>query len=135
MKTCDVTSRDVEDKNNVTCQGKFKQKCDGNCVGHRSSNGIATITKRLKSAPRPAAIGALAKKLRSLSLPGNTKSIFAPQQQKESEGIHQTPSHVSIESAKSTISDSSLQDLDETEFVGSELARYMGELNQQRLVH
>lgn len=138
MNTCDVTSKDVEDKNNVTCQGKFKQKSDGNCVGQLSGNGIAAITKRLKSAPRPAAIGVLAKKLRSLSLPGNTKSIFAPQhkveQQNETEDIHEAPSHVSIESAKSTISDSSLQDLDETEFIGSELARYMGELNQQRIV-
>lgn len=32
-------------------------------------------------------------------------------------------------SIESTISNSSLQDLDETEFTGSELARYMGELN------
>lgn len=37
-------------------------------------------------------------------------------------------SHPSIESAN-TISNSSLQDFDETEFTGSELARYMGELN------
>lgn len=37
-------------------------------------------------------------------------------------------SHPSIESAN-TISNSSLQDLDETEFTGTELARYMGELN------
>ena len=37
-------------------------------------------------------------------------------------------SHPSLESAN-TISNSSLQDLDETEFTGSELARYMGELN------
>ncbi|XP_029160963.1 pyrokinin-1 receptor-like isoform X2 [Nylanderia fulva] len=37
-------------------------------------------------------------------------------------------SHPSIESAN-TISSSSLQDLDETEFTGSELAQYMGELN------
>jgi hypothetical protein len=138
-----VTSKDVGDKNNVTCQGKCKQKCDGNCVGLRSGNGIAAITKKLKSAPRAATIGVLAKKLRSLPLPGNTKSIFAPQhkveQQQENEDIQEAPinrlsSHVSIESAKSTISDSSLQDLDETEFVGSELARYMGELNQQTLV-
>lgn len=40
----------------------------------------------------------------------------------------QFQSHPSIESAN-TISNSSLQDLDETEFTGSELARYMGELN------
>ncbi|XP_012264373.4 pyrokinin-1 receptor-like [Athalia rosae] len=37
-------------------------------------------------------------------------------------------SETSIESAN-TISNSSLQDLDETEFTGSELARYMGEVN------
>ncbi|CAL1689313.1 unnamed protein product [Lasius platythorax] len=37
-------------------------------------------------------------------------------------------SHPSIESAN-TISSSSLQDLDETEFTGSELAQYMGEVN------
>jgi len=37
-------------------------------------------------------------------------------------------SHPSIESAN-TISNSSLQDLDKTEFIGSELAQYMGELN------
>ncbi|KAJ9592159.1 hypothetical protein L9F63_001275, partial [Diploptera punctata] len=33
--------------------------------------------------------------------------------------------HISIDSGKSTISNSSLQDLDETEFVGAELAHYM----------
>lgn len=37
-------------------------------------------------------------------------------------------SHPSIDSAN-TISNSSLQDYDETEFNGMELARYMGELN------
>lgn len=37
-------------------------------------------------------------------------------------------SHPSIDSAN-TISNSSLQDYDETEFSGIELARYMGELN------
>lgn len=40
----------------------------------------------------------------------------------------QFQSHPSIESTN-TISNSSLQDLDETEFTGTELARYMGELN------
>ncbi|KAL0132500.1 hypothetical protein PUN28_000325 [Cardiocondyla obscurior] len=47
----------------------------------------------------------------------------------KSENVIATPSRFpSIESAN-TISNSSLQDLDETEFTGSELARYMGELN------
>lgn len=36
--------------------------------------------------------------------------------------------HPSIDSTN-TISNSSLQDFDETEFTGSELAQYMGELN------
>jgi hypothetical protein len=136
IKTSDATSKDTGNENNVTCQGKFKQNVDGNCAGQRSGNSIVAVTKRLK--PRTTAIGVLTKTIRSFSLPYNTKSIFASQQ-KQSEDIHETAinrlsSHVSIESAKSTISDSSLQDLDETEFVGSELARYMGELNQQRLV-
>jgi hypothetical protein len=133
IKTCDATSKVTGNKNNVTCQGTLKQNFDGNCAGQRSGNSIVAVTKRLK--PRSTAIGVLAKTIRSFSLPYNTKSIFASQQ-KQSEDIHEIAinrlsSHVSIES---TISDSSLQDLDETEFVGSELARYMGELNQQRLV-
>jgi hypothetical protein len=143
IKTRNTTSRDAGNKSNVTSQGKLKQSNGDNCDGPRRSKGIAAVTKRMKSAPRATAIGVLAKKLRSLSLPGNTKSIFVPQykveQQQDSDDIHGIPinrlsSHVSIESGKSTISDSSLQDLDETEFVGEELVRYMGQLNEQRLV-
>jgi hypothetical protein len=139
IKTCDAASKDVGNTNDVTCQGKFKQNLDGNCVEQRRSNSIVAVTKRLKYAPRTTALGVLAKTLRSLSLPGNTKNIFTSQHKTErSEDVNGTSinrlsSHVSIGSAKSTISDSSLQDLDVTEFVGSELAGYMAELNQQRL--
>lgn len=138
-KTSDLKSKAVEDKNNITSQGRRKLKCDSNCVGPRSSSGITAITNKLKSTPRGAAIGVLAKKLRSLPLPSNTKSIFITQHKMEEQHGNEAPnnrlsSHVSVDSAKSTISNSSLQDVDETEFIGSELAHYMGELNQQRLV-
>ncbi|XP_068081213.1 pyrokinin-1 receptor-like [Anabrus simplex] len=75
--------------------------------------------------PRRDAIKALARRLKAFQRNGtvavqNSTPVRA--------------SHGSIDSAKSTntISNSSLQDLDEMEFVGAELALYMGELNQHR---
>jgi hypothetical protein len=137
-KIYDVTSEYMEGKNSIKSQERRKLKCDSNCVEPPSGNSIVAVTNRFKSVPRAGTIGVLAKKLRSLPLHGNTKSIFAPQhkieQQHVTEDNHGTPSHVSTDSAKSTISNSSLQDLDDTEFIGSELAHYMGQLNQQRLV-
>jgi hypothetical protein len=104
-----------------------------------SRRGVAAFASKFKSAPRAVAIGVLARKLRALPLAGSTKHVFTPQQERGNEdipedSINRLSSHVSIDSAKSTISNSSLKDLDRTEFVGSELAHYMGELNQQRLV-
>ncbi|PSN37891.1 hypothetical protein C0J52_19899 [Blattella germanica] len=92
---------------------------------------------KAKGSTHASTFGVLAKKLRSLPLPGNAKSaIIVPQHKAEADDRcnHRLSSHVSIDSAKSTISNSSLQDLDETEFVGAELAHYMGELNRQRAV-
>ena len=104
-----------------------------------SRRGVVAFASKLKSAPRAVAIGVLARKLRALPLAGSTKHVFTPQQERGNEdipegSINRLSSHVSIDSAKSTISNSSLKDLDGAEFVGSELAHYMGELNQQRLV-
>jgi len=114
-----------------------RRKQDG--IDPRSRRGVVAFTSKLKSAPRAAAFGVLARKLRALPLAGSTKHVFTPQQERGSEDIpkdstNRLSSHVSIDSAKSTISNSSLKDLDGAEFVGSELAHYMGELNQQRLV-
>jgi hypothetical protein len=114
-----------------------RQKQDG--IEPRSRSGVVAFTSKFKSAPRAAAIGVLARKLRALPLAGNTKHVFTPQQERRNEdipegSISRLSSHVSIDSAKSTISNSSLKDLDGAEFVGTELAQYMGELNQQRLV-
>ncbi|KOC69923.1 Neuropeptides capa receptor [Habropoda laboriosa] len=77
--------------------------------------------------------GILAERLRL-----GTKGLFSPQQKIATSPSAkpevmtalspQFQSHPSIESAN-TISNSSLQDFDETEFTGTELARYMGELN------
>lgn len=77
--------------------------------------------------------GILAERLRL-----RTKGLFSPQQKiatspaLKPEAATALPprfhSHPSIESSN-TISNSSLQDYDETEFSGTELARYMGELN------
>jgi hypothetical protein len=105
----------------------------------RSRKGMVAFTSKLKSAPRAAAIGVLARKLRALPLAGSTKHDLTPQLERGNEDIpegstNRLSSHVSIDSAKSTISNSSLKDLDGAEFVGSELANYMGELNQQRMV-
>jgi len=108
-------------------------------IDPRSRKGMVAFTSKFKSAPRAAAIGVLARKLRALPLAGSTKHDFTPQQERGNEDIpegstNRLSSHVSIDSAKSTISNSSLKDLDGAEFVGSELAQYMGELNEQRMV-
>ena len=114
-----------------------RRKQDG--IDPSSRRGMVAFTSKFKSAPRAATIGVLARKLRALPLAGSTKHVFTPQQERGNEdkpegSINRLSSHVSIDSAKSTISNSSLKDLDGAEFVGSELAQYMGELNQQRLV-
>ncbi|CAK9830060.1 Pyrokinin-1 receptor [Anthophora retusa] len=88
---------------------------------------------KIQRPPRSVTLGILAERLRL-----GTKGLFSPQQ-KIASGPSVKPevttalpsrfqSHPSIESAN-TISNSSLQDFDETEFTGTELARYMGELN------
>jgi hypothetical protein len=115
-----------------------RQKQDD--VDQRSRKGMVAFTSKFKSAaPRAVAIGVLARKLRALPLAGSTKHDFTPKQERGNEDIpegsaNRLSSHVSIDSARSTISNSSLKDLDGAEFVGSELAHYMGELNQQRMV-
>jgi hypothetical protein len=111
-----------------------RRKQDG--IDPRSRRGVVALTSKFKSAPRAAAIGVLARKLRALPLAGSTKHMFTPEQERGNEdipegSINRLSSHVSIDSAKSTISNSSLKDLDGAEFVGSELAHYMGELNQR----
>jgi hypothetical protein len=115
-----------------------RQKQD-DATDPRSRKGVVAFTSKFKSSPRAAAIGVLARKLRALPLAGSTKHDFTRQQERGNEDIpegstNKLSSHVSIDSAKSTISNSSLKDLDGAEFVGSELAHYMGELNQQRMV-
>ncbi|XP_017796506.1 PREDICTED: neuromedin-U receptor 2-like [Habropoda laboriosa] len=87
----------------------------------------------LKIQRPPRSVGILAERLRL-----GTKGLFSPQQKIATSPSAkpevmtalspQFQSHPSIESAN-TISNSSLQDFDETEFTGTELARYMGELN------
>lgn len=75
--------------------------------------------------------GILAERLRF-----GTKGLFANQQRpakpkaktEVASATSKFKSHPSIDSAN-TISNSSLQDFDETEFTGTELARYMRELN------
>jgi hypothetical protein len=122
---------------NSSTNSSTRHKHDG--VNPRCRRGVVALTSKFKSAPRAVAIGVLAKKLRALPLAGSTKQVFTPQQERGSDdipedSINRLSSHVSIDSAKSTISNSSLKDTDGAEFVGSELAHYMGELNQQRLV-
>lgn len=87
-------------------------------------------------------IGCLTKKLREF--PESTRTMF--KQNLDEANINKNlqsvnkenkrpklNTHSSIDSAKSTISNSSLQDMDEMEFESAELAHYMGELNQQQL--
>ena len=87
---------------------------------------------KIQSPPRAVTLGIIAERLRL-----GTKGLFSPQQKiptipmSKPEIKTEQPrfqSHPSIESAN-TISNSSLQDFDETEFTGTELARYMGEMN------
>jgi hypothetical protein len=131
-KIYDVTSKYMEGKNSIKSQERRKIKCDSNYVEPPS---IAVITNRFKCTPGASTIGVLAKKLRSLPLHGNTKSVATPQQKSEQRHENEDTRRISTDSAKSTISNSSLQDLDDTEFIGSELAHYMGQLNEQKLVH
>ncbi|XP_043520045.1 pyrokinin-1 receptor-like isoform X2 [Frieseomelitta varia] len=95
-------------------------------------NNNVTATYVQKS-PRTVTLEILAERLRL-----GTKELFSSQQKtavratSKPETTTVLPprfqSHPSIDSAN-TISNSSLQDYDETEFSGMELARYMGELN------
>ncbi|XP_034173987.1 pyrokinin-1 receptor [Osmia lignaria lignaria] len=86
---------------------------------------------KIQSPPRAITLGIIAERLRL-----GTKGLFSPQQKvptipmskPEIKTEPRFQSHPSIESAN-TISNSSLQDFDETEFTGTELARYMGEMN------
>lgn len=133
IKIFDDIAKYTEGKNSIISQERRKLKCHSNCVEPPRRNSITVITNRLKAVPHAGTIGVLAKKLSCLPLHGNAKIIITAQHKTEQQ--HGTPGHVSADSAKSTISNSSLQDLDETEFIGSELAHYMGQLNQQRLVH
>ncbi|XP_012276499.1 pyrokinin-1 receptor-like [Orussus abietinus] len=105
----------------------------GGSEGNNNVGG-ACINDCLPKSHRPGktvTLGILAERLRM-----GTRGFFAQQQKSPRPRV--TPevasappklqSHPSIDSAN-TISNSSLQDLDETEFTGSELAKYMGELN------
>ncbi|EFN62034.1 Neuropeptides capa receptor [Camponotus floridanus] len=108
-------------------------------LNNEGNNNVATneCLPRIHRSPKAVTLGILTERL-GLS----TKGFFA-QHRKTSPTSPTKPkpektpiavmpprfqSHPSIESAN-TISNSSLQDLDETEFTGTELARYMGELN------
>jgi hypothetical protein len=133
----DVSPTDGGGGGTSSTSNSTRRKQDG--IDPRSRKGVVAFTSKFKSAPRAAAIGELARKLRALPLAGSTKHVFTLEQERGNEdipegSINRLSSHVSIDSAKSTISNSSLKDLDGAEFVGSELAHYMGELNQQRLV-
>ncbi|CAL7934091.1 unnamed protein product [Xylocopa violacea] len=92
---------------------------------------------KIQRPPRTVTLGILAERLRL-----GTKGFFSTQQKiptsptAKPETTILSPrfqSHPSIESAN-TISNSSLQDFDETEFTGMELARYMGELNSDLII-
>ncbi|XP_029664628.1 pyrokinin-1 receptor-like isoform X2 [Formica exsecta] len=108
-------------------------------LNNEGNNNVATneCPPRIHKSPKAVILGILTERLGL-----GTKGFFA-QHRKNSSTSPTRPkpekppvavmspkfqSHPSIESAN-TISNSSLQDLDETEFTGSELARYMGELN------
>ncbi|XP_017757031.1 PREDICTED: neuromedin-U receptor 2-like [Eufriesea mexicana] len=105
---------------------------------NEGNNNVAAtyVNECLLNVQRPSKavrLGILAERLRL-----GTKGLFSPQQKVATspplkpEAATALPprfhSHPSIESSN-TISNSSLQDYDETEFSGTELARYMGELN------
>ncbi|XP_049772062.1 alpha-1D adrenergic receptor-like [Schistocerca cancellata] len=86
-------------------------------------DGTRTIFKRDVATSTASATPANASEQRPLPEPGRRSPKLR----------HADSLHLSIDSAKSTISNSSLQDMDEMEFDSSELAHYMGELNEQGL--
>ncbi|CAD1469932.1 unnamed protein product, partial [Heterotrigona itama] len=101
---------------------------------NEGNNNVMTATYvNVQKPARTATLEILAERLRL-----GTKELFSSQQKtavratSKPETTTVLParfqSHPSIDSAN-TISNSSLQDYDETEFSGMELARYMGELN------
>ncbi|XP_070158930.1 pyrokinin-1 receptor isoform X2 [Polyergus mexicanus] len=108
-------------------------------LNDEGNNNVATNERspRIHKSPKAVILGILTERLGL-----GTKGFFAQHRKNSSTSptrpkpekpsvIMMSPkfqSHPSIGSAN-TISNSSLQDLDETEFTGSELARYMGELN------
>lgn len=87
----------------------------------QSQNSIQPTTKQINNLPQPKV--------------NNNQTIPIKQSQislitKQLRLFKENSTHASIDSAN-TISNSSLQDLDEPEYTGSELADYMGELNSR----
>ncbi|XP_063976912.1 pyrokinin-1 receptor-like [Diachasmimorpha longicaudata] len=99
-------------------------------IAQNAVNKCLIVQKPLKAVT----IGLLAERLRS-----STKELFAHQQRQSKLRTRADPSQKPQSKIKSrpslesenTISNSSLQDLDDTEFTGCELAEYMGEINTE----
>ncbi|XP_017877673.1 uncharacterized protein LOC108623591 isoform X2 [Ceratina calcarata] len=107
----------------TTISRGFNEGNNNVAVGH-----VNECLLKIRRPPRAVTLGLLAERLRQ-----GTKGLFSSQQKNaetKPEVLPPFQSHPSIESAN-TISNSSLQDYDETEFTGTELARYMGELNNE----
>lgn len=100
---------------------------------NEGNNNVTATYVNVQKSPRTLTLEILAERLRL-----GTKELFSSQQKTAVRATSKPEtttilpprfqSHPSIDSAN-TISNSSLQDHDETEFSGMELARYMGELN------
>ncbi|KAG6802465.1 pyrokinin-like receptor 2 [Apis mellifera caucasica] len=125
-----------EYKRSVSRESNSNQFILMTTVNEGNNNMAATYMNEcllnIQKSPRTLTLGIFAEKLRL-----ETKELFSSQQKTKNNlmKLETTPvlpsrfqSHPSIDSAN-TISNSSLQDYDETEFNGMELARYMGELN------
>lgn len=133
-------SRGSSDSSQVTVMTTVSKKLNegnNNSAFNKDGNYVANrFTKKSSSGNNPRSqktvvLGILADRLRF-----GTKGLFTSDMKNSRPKVRpevasappRLRSEASIESAN-TISNSSLQDLDETEFTGSELARYMGEVN------
>ncbi|KAF7991207.1 hypothetical protein HCN44_002769 [Aphidius gifuensis] len=108
----------------------FNEGCHNN--GGLSHAPVNLCLNKSQRSHKTVSLGVLAERFRS-----GTKGLFTNQnrQQKsdnnnlQQQNVQTKIQHTLSIGSANTISNSSLQDLDETEFTGSELARYMGELN------
>lgn len=124
----DVDSNNITDgmkNNNLNAKRKVKCTCL-NC--EKGKRGIASLTNKclFKSKSQAATLGSIAKKIRLL--PNATRNKFSKDCENKNGDLGKDSKKLTKTLSSNTISNSSLQDLDESEFTSSELADIMGQM-------